>query len=90
MGEVVSIYTDQPVTLEPQLKRDDTVEIIESLYQRRYQIKSIVIGGIEQRTGEPIFGYSYLDHDELERMQVSLNRQINKELADYGLDLSDD
>lgn len=88
MGEVVSFYTGETIAIEPKIKRDDTVELIESLYQRRFQMKSILIAGFEQRTGEFIFGYSYLDEEELDRMQAGLNRRVNKVLGDYGEELS--
>jgi hypothetical protein len=88
MGEVVSFYTGEKLDVEPKIKREDTVELIESLYQRRYQLKSILIAGFEQRTGEFIFGYSYLDEEELDRMQAALNRRVNKVLGDYGEEIS--
>ena len=90
MGEVVSFITGEKLDVEPSIKRDDTIELIESLYQRREQLKSIIVAGFEQRTGELVFGYSYLDEDELDRMQAGLNRKINKVLGDYGEEISFD
>ena len=90
MGEVIDFETGEPIQPRPLVRRDDTVELIESIYQRRNQVNSIVIGYFEERTGRFIYGWSYLEDGDLDRLQACLNRKINKELGDYGEELSFD
>lgn len=88
MGEVVSFETGEPINAHAPIKRDDTVEIIEALYQRRFQIDSLIVCATSQKSISPFWSATYLENDELERLQAHLNRHINRVLGDYGDELS--
>ena len=90
MGEVVCFETGEPIKGHNPIKRDDTVEIIEALYQRRFQIDSLIICATTQKGITPLWSAVYLEKDELERLQSHLNRHINRVLGDYGEELSFD
>jgi hypothetical protein len=85
MGEVVDFMTGEPVKVGRIARRKDTVNIIESLYQRRHQIDDLIVIYNHKIDGQAGFGMA---------CREDINRRIlwtyfNDYMRDYS-ELSDD
>jgi hypothetical protein len=63
MGEVIDFDTGLPVKVGRVKRRRDTINIIESLYQRRHQVEDIVFIATNKLNLLPIVGCSAKDID---------------------------
>jgi len=89
MGEIIDFDTGLPIKPQRPVRRDDTVEAIQCLYQRRSQFSSVLFVAINKTTGEPIITDCSFDPYELSRMLSAINTYAAQELRDYRGFVSD-
>lgn len=75
MSNIIDIHTKTPIKYKPPKRQRATSNLIEGIYQRRYQIDDIVVGYFEKSTGQFRFGCTGRD--------PFVVRQLRQAVDDY-------